>query len=165
LFWFEVQRSREAIDRKYEVRLTNFRQVAIFGSFWLFEEGDFGYVAEEISRQILLDNRLIALSLAFNLYIAAKQPPAWHVQLKKLVADNEELSEQLDNYLRQPTQSEDLRHWKKEETKWKRRRLSYRKETREIPCGLEDTLNNDLEEIRAVLQLDFIQIRQRSTVG
>jgi cytidylate kinase len=102
LFWFEVQRSREAIDRKHGLRLTHFRQMAIFGSFWLFEEGDFGYVAEEISRQILPDNRLIALSLAFNLYAAAKQPHAWRVQLKKLVADNKELSEQLDNYLRPP---------------------------------------------------------------
>ncbi len=152
LFWFEVQGSREAIDRKHGLRLTSFRQVAIFGSFWLFEEGDFGYVAEEISRQILPDNKLIALSLAFNLYIAAKRPHAWRVKLKKLVAHNEALSEQLDNYLRPPAQSEDLRCWKKEGTRQKRRNEARQKKQEKYHADWKMSLNNDLEEIRTVLR-------------
>lgn len=105
LFWFEVQRAREAVDKKREERLTEFRQASIFGSFWRFEEDDFEYIAEEISRQTFLDDRLVALSLAFHLYKAAERPRAWREQLKKLVADNDELSERLGTYLRPPAQS------------------------------------------------------------
>ena len=98
LFWFEVQRSREAVDKKRGERLTEFWRALIFGSFWRFEEGDFGYVASEISRQTFLDNRLVALSLAFNLYREANRPRAWRLQLKKLVADNDDLSDRLGTY-------------------------------------------------------------------
>lgn len=96
LFWHEVQRSRNAIDKKREERLTDFWQVSNFGSFWQFEESDFEYIAEEISRRTLLDDRLVALSLAFDLYKKANRPSVWRRQLKKLVTGNNELSKRLD---------------------------------------------------------------------
>jgi CHAT domain len=103
LFWFEVKRSRDHLDKKYEPRLTNFYQVSIVGSLCKFEEVDFGYVAGEISQQTFLDDKLVALSLAFNLYIKANRPETWQMQLKKLVAEKDELSERLDYYLNPPT--------------------------------------------------------------
>ena len=97
LFWFEVRRSREAIDKKRGERLTEFWQASFFRSFWRFEKDDFGYVAGEISRQTFLDDRLVALSLAFDLYKAANRPCVWLGQLKKLVAGNNDLCERLGN--------------------------------------------------------------------
>ena len=84
LFWFEVQRSREAVDKKRGERLTDFWRASFFESFWRFEEGDFEYVAEEISRQLFLDDKLVALSLAFNLYRAANRPRAWRVATEEV---------------------------------------------------------------------------------
>ncbi len=55
LFWFEVQRSREAIEKERQERLTDFRQALIFGSCLRFEKDDFEYVAQEISRQTFID--------------------------------------------------------------------------------------------------------------
>ena len=152
LFWFEVQRSREAVDKKRGERLTDFWQASIFGSFWQFEEGDFEYVAEEISRQTLLDDRLVALSLAFNLYKAANRPRAWRMQLKKLVAGNDELSERLGTYLRPPAQSRDSRRWKQQEAKWKRRNEASRKKQEKYHADWKKYLNDNLDEARAALR-------------
>ena len=152
LFWFEVQRSREAVDKKRRKRLTDFWQASIFGSFWRFEKGDFEYVAEEISRQTLLDDRLVALSLAFNLYKAANRLRAWRMQLKKLVADNDELSGRLGTYLRPPAQSQDERRWKQQEAKWKKRDEANRKKQEKYHAGWKKYLNGNLDETRSALR-------------
>jgi len=152
LFWFEVQRSREAIDKKSAERLTEYWRVSLFESFWRFEESDFEYVSEVISRKALLDDRLVALSLAFNLYRASNRPRAWSVQLKKLVAGNDELSERLGTYLRPPAQSQDSRRWKQQEAKWKRRNEAYRKKQEKYHADWNKYFNENLDKIRAALR-------------
>jgi hypothetical protein len=152
LFWFEVQRSREAVDKKRGERLTDFWHGSIFGSFWRFEEGDFEYVAEEISRQTFLDDRLVALSLAFNLYRAANRPRAWREQLKQLVAGNDELSERLGTYLRPPAQNRDSHRWKQQEAKWKQRAEANRRKREKYHTDWKKYLNDKLDEVRATLR-------------
>lgn len=151
LFWFEVERSRAAVDKKREERLTDFWQVSIFESFWRFEEGDFGYVAQEISRKTLLDDRLVALSLAFNLYTAANRPRAWRLRLKKLVTGHAELSERLGTYLRPPPQSPHSRRWKQQEAEWKRRAEASRKKQEEYHTDWKKYFNENLDKDRATL--------------
>lgn len=150
LFWFEVHEMREAQDQKGK-RLTDFWPAWIFGSFWQFEEDDFEYVAEEISRQGFLDDRLVALSLAFFLYKAANRPRAWRVQLKKLVADNEELAKGLDTYLRPPAQSRDSRCEKQQEARLKRSGETYRKSQESYHADWKKYLNINLDNERAAL--------------
>jgi hypothetical protein len=152
LFWFEVQNSREVVDKKQGERLTDFWRASLFGSFWRFEEGDFDYVAAEISRQTLLDDRLVALSLAFNLYRVANRPRAWRVALKKLVADNDALSERLGTYLNPLAQSRDSRRWKQQEAKWKRRNEAHRKKQEKYHADWKKYLNDNLDEVRAALR-------------
>ncbi len=151
LFWFEVQRARETVDKKRGERLTDFWRASFFGSFWRFEEGDFEYVAEEISRQTLLDDRLVALSLAFNIYRAANRPRAWREQLKKLVAGNDELSESLATYLRPSAQNRDLYRRKQQEAKWKRRDEENRKKQENYLTDWKKYFNDNLEKARAAL--------------
>jgi hypothetical protein len=151
LFWFEVQRSREAIDKKRGERLANFWQASILGSFWRFEEGDFEYVAEEISRQRLLDDGLVALSLAFDLYVMNSRPRAWRLQLKKLVAGNDELSKRLSAYLRPPAQSEDSRRWKRQQAEWEKRGEEKRRKQENYHTGWKKYFNDDLDKARAAL--------------
>ena len=152
LFWFEVQRSREAVDKKRGERLTDFWRASIFGSFWRFEEGDFGYVVDEMSRQALLDDRLVALSLAFDLYRAANRPRAWRVQLKKLVAGNDELSERLGAYLRPPAQGRDSHRWKQQEVKRKRRNEAARKKQEKYHADWKKYFNENLDKLQAALR-------------
>jgi len=148
LFWFEVQRAREAFDKKRGERLTEFWRASLFGSFWRFEEDDFEYAAEEISHQKILDDRLVALSLAFDLYKAANRPRSWRVQLKKLVAGKDELSKRLGTYLRPPAQSRDLRCRKQQEAEWKRRNEAHRKKQEKYHADWKKYLNENLKEVR-----------------
>ncbi len=152
LFWFEVQKSREAVDKKNGERLTYFWKTSIFRSFCRFEEGDFEYVTEEISRQTLLDDKLVALSLAFNLYNAASRPRVWREQLKKLVAGNDELSERLGTYLRPPAQSRDSLRRKQQEAKWKQRDEANRKKQEKYHTDWKKYLNDKLDEDRVALR-------------
>ncbi len=151
LFWFEVQRSREAVDKKRGERLNDFWRVSLFESFWRFEEGDFEYAVREISRQTLLDDRLVALSLAFNLYRAANRPRTWRLQLKRLVAGNNELSERLGTYLRPPAQSRDSRRWKQQQAKWKRRVEENRKKQENYHTGWKKYFKDNLDKARATI--------------
>jgi hypothetical protein len=151
LFWFEVQRSRETVAKKRGERLTEFWRASIFGSFWQFEKVDFEYFAAEISRKTFLDDKLVALSLAFNLYKATNRPRKWRLQLKKLVADNEEMSKRLGTYLRPPAQSQDSRRWKQQEAEWKRRDEARRKKQEACHEDWKKYFNENLKEVRTKL--------------
>ncbi|WMJ08814.1 hypothetical protein [Nitrosomonas sp. sh817] len=148
LFWYEVQKSRAARDKRNGERLTEFYQVP-FRPFWRFEESDFEYIAEEISNQTLLDNRLIALSLAFDLYKKAGRPAVWRRQLKKLVANSKELSERLSSYLKPPAQDLIYRRMKQEESKWKRESQAHQKRQEKYHADWKKYFNEKLDEASA----------------
>ncbi|NTU73465.1 hypothetical protein HGB07_04840 [Candidatus Roizmanbacteria bacterium] len=152
LFWFEVQKSREALDKQKRERLTDFWAAGVWRVLWKFEISDFDYVTGEISRQTFLDDKLVALSLAFHLYKAANRPKAWRLRLKKLVKGNDELSECLRNYLRPPAQSIELRRINQQNAKWKRLAEAQRKKQEHIHLDWKKFLNDNLDEVRAELR-------------
>lgn len=67
LFWYEVQKTRNGRDKNNGERLTEFYQLS-FHPLWRFEESDFDSISAGISSRTFLDDRLVALSLAFDLY-------------------------------------------------------------------------------------------------
>lgn len=152
LFWFEVQKSREALDNKRGERLTDFRAAGALRALWKFEISDFDYVTEEISRQTFLDDKLVALSQAIHLYKAANRPSAWRLRLNKLVKGNDELSERLRNYLRPPAQSIEFRRIKQQNAKWNRLAEAKRKKQESIHLDWKKFLNDNLDEARAELR-------------
>ena len=152
LFWYEVQRSRESVDKKSGERLTEFYQVTIFRSFWRFEESDFEYVTKEISRRTLLDDRLVALSLALHLYKKANRPSAWRRQLKKLVADSNELSEYLDTYLKPIAQSQVMRKLRQQEYRWKKQHEAHQKQQEKDLADWKKYFSEKLDEVSATLR-------------
>lgn len=151
LFWSEIKKSREALDRKRNERLINYWHASIFGSVWRFDEGDFDYVTGEISTQAFLDDKLVALSLAFHLYKVANRPRRWREQLKKKVKGNDELSEALKNYFRPSPQSQEVRRWKQEEARWKRRQEARRKKQEKYHADWKISLNMNLHKNRTKL--------------
>lgn len=152
LFWFEVHISREVIGMKRGERVTNYRQASITGSFWRFEEDDFEYFAYQISHQPLLDDRFVALSLAFDLYKSAKRPRAWRLKLKKLVTCNDELSKRLETYFRPAKQSRNSRQWKNLNTRWKMRDEANREKEKQYHADWKKYLNEKLGDERATLR-------------
>lgn len=149
LFWLEVQMARKALDKRRGDRLTTHWQASAFGSLWRFDATDFDYVSGEISRQIFLDDKLVALSLAFTLYKDADRPRILRHQLKTLASDNDELSSRLSTYLKPPAQDGQHRRWKKEEAQWKKRHEAARKKQEQFHEGWRSYLHEKLPELRS----------------
>ena len=152
LFWYEVKKSRERVATKRGERLTDFWRVSIFGSIWRFQASDFENAAEEINRQAFLDNKLVALSIAFRLYRENDRPRAWRMKFKKLVAGNDELSECLNSYLRPPPKSKEELRWKKQEAKWKKEAEAHRRKTEKHHADWKKFLNENFDKNKADLQ-------------
>lgn len=66
LFWSCVAEERARRKRKNGERLTDYWHVSIFGAYWAFEGSDFDYMIEQIAGRPLTDDKLVALSLAFQ---------------------------------------------------------------------------------------------------
>ena len=154
LFWFGIERARKVMRTKDSERLTTYRRVFVFGSFWRFEVDDFMYVADEISGRDFIDDKLVALSLAFNLYVEAKRPRAWREKLKKLVREigNAELSDRLKTCLKPPPQSEETRRIKQLDAKLKRQDEVRRKQQEKSLAAIKKWLTGNLEDFRRELR-------------
>lgn len=152
LFWFWVERARKAVSRKDDKRLTNYRRAIIFGSFWRFEADDFQSVSNEITRRDFIDDKLVALSLAFDLYKEAGRPRVWRRQLKRLTENNHELSTRLKSYLKPPRQSEETRRIKQQEARWKRQDEARRRQEEKIHANKKKWLTDNLEDFQKELR-------------
>jgi hypothetical protein len=130
LFWYDVEKARTGLDEKRGERLDEFWRVSVFGAFWSFGKDDFEYVAAQILSQSLGDNRLVALSLAFRLYVDNGRPRKWRERLKALVVSDSKLSARLVVYLNPPPQGKEDRKWKQQEASWKRRAEERKKRRR-----------------------------------
>ena len=147
LFWFEINKSRE---ENKEERVTDFTRIAIFNPLWHFDDSDFIFFSEQILKQTLLDNKLVALTLAFHLYQSYKRPRPWRERLKKLVVGNKELSQKLKTLFNPPLQDrESLRRWKRQRKEWKKREEANKRKRDKYHSEWKQYLDENMENIRA----------------
>ena len=149
LFWKGVEEARKVLCQKGEVRLINFWQVGIFGECPSSDKIDFEVIKSNISERDLLDDRLVALSLAFQIYKNNGRPRNWREQLKKLVAEEEELKERLDQLLHPPVQSSAEKKGKQKEAYWKRQDKERKKKDQESHEKSLKWLEENFEELRS----------------
>jgi hypothetical protein len=119
LFWQDVAETRAGRDIKKGERLTDYWQVGIFGRFWRFGADSFDTICEDIANRPLLDDKLVALTLAFAIYRESSRPPAWRTRLKRLAESVSELQSTLDTLLRPPAKGR--QNWQQQEARWKKR--------------------------------------------
>lgn len=120
LFWHSVAERRSELEKKNGHPVREYWQAAIGKNFWRFGIGDFDKVCIDINAKELLDDRFVALSLAFSIYLQADRPVEWRLKLSELVADSLELKVELDKKLN-PEPDPSQAHWEKEEAAWQRR--------------------------------------------
>nr|WP_319382364.1 hypothetical protein [uncultured Roseibium sp.] len=148
LFWYEVEQVRSRRENKRAERVSELWQIDVFRTFWKFDEEDFEYFKEQSFDQEELDNRLMALSLAFNLYKYAGRPRNWREQLKKLVSSDAELSSRLQNYLNPAAASEEVKKHRRRLAGFQRRdRAIERKRTKELEES-KGYLSSHIDELR-----------------
>lgn len=121
LFWHLVGEERRWLDRKERERLTEWWQALRYGSHVAFKPADFDHVLAEIARRTLLDDRLVALSLAFKLYGDGGRQKTQRRRLTEAAAAHPELGSRLDLLLNPPPPSAEHRKHKRQEADWKRR--------------------------------------------
>lgn len=122
LFWFDVNAARNYLDKKKNERLTNWWQALIFGHFWRFDEDDYEAFLEDTRIKSNMDDRLVALSLAFEIYKEAGRGRARLQKLKSAVFGVPELEKTLHLYLHPPPMSNEQKRSRGWDTRFKRRK-------------------------------------------
>lgn len=147
LFWRGVRETRR-VRRKKRERVTAFWQVSHFWSYWHFSTDDFERILPEIQRRELPDDQLVALSLAYRLYVDAKRPRKWLNALKAEVKHCVVLSEALQSHLNPPPQSEQQRRWRKQEREFERSSQRRIADDAKRAQSWKDLLQNEAEKLR-----------------
>jgi len=122
LFWFDVELARKHLDKKKGERLTEWKQADSFHRFWLFTLDDFDSILEDVRTKEQLDNRLVALSLAFNVYRENGRGKSRRLALWGSVKGTEELESKLHTLLHPPAMTKEQRKWRRENYGWARKR-------------------------------------------
>ncbi len=113
LFWYNVEQTRKASEEK-DRSIEHFWQISFFGRFWRYDESDFEQVIQDLTSRICSKDRLMALSLAFELYKDRKRPRrAWLAKIKKAVSNDEALQARLNLFLHPPAQSPETKELKR----------------------------------------------------
>jgi len=120
LFWYDVAETRVRREVGDSQSITSFWQVGTLGHLWRFDSSSFTTVCQDIASRSLANDRLIALSLGFSMYVSAGRPDAWRRTLRAITKGDEVLSAKLGEMLR-PSKSIDS-EWQKEQVKWQRAR-------------------------------------------
>jgi len=119
LFWQSVTETRAGLDLAKGERLIEFWQIASFNHFWKFSANNFDTICEDIVTRPLLDDKLVALTLAFGIYRENGRPAMWRTRLKHLSKAVPELKSALDTLFRPPAQG--LQGRRQQEARWKKR--------------------------------------------
>ncbi|CAG0978865.1 MAG: hypothetical protein F9K19_15630 [Rhizobiaceae bacterium] len=146
-FWHDVTRYRAKLAEADKGRLIDWWRPANFGVAWSFSSEDFDYVVEAITSRPLLDDRLVALSLAFHLYDRNGRRKPWLVRLEAAASEGE-LGERLQEMLHPPADPE------MKKLRAEGRRLARRAKTR------KDSEAQELARSRANLTKDLPKIRE-----
>ncbi|MGI2180378.1 hypothetical protein [Shewanella frigidimarina] len=152
LFWFLVENKRQELGKSKKEALDQWRRVGTWNSFVGFVISDFDSVIESITVRSFIDDKLIALSLAFELYVQSGRQPEQRRALKKSVCGNPELEEKLSNFMCPPKQTEEERKrnkkYRQQEAYWKKQteNKKLKKATRDIEWY--EYLTNNVEKLR-----------------
>jgi len=130
LFWFDVERSRMYLDKKSGERLTNWWQASSFHDFWRFDADDFDSILKDLKTKEQLDGRLVALSLAFNIYATNGRENTRRRALWKSVRGEKELEGALRGMMHPPTMTAEQKQLRRSNYGWKKSQQERKKRER-----------------------------------
>ncbi|XWN33644.1 MAG: hypothetical protein ROR55_11560 [Devosia sp.] len=146
LFWSEVARAR--VDRA-EAGFGGVTQVwhaHSFEAFWKFGGDDFNYFIEQIGDRGEQDDKLVALSGAFDAYVQSGRSAPRLKKLKEAVVGHAVLAEQLELFLHPPKRDdeslEEMRKWTQQAKARERREKDDLKKSRKTIAEHLDALRN-----------------------
>lgn len=140
LFWHSVAEERAWRKRKNGERLTDYWHVSMFGAYWAFDGADFDYMRDEISGRPLLDDKLVALTLAVTLYHQNGCPRAWREALKTVSSADPDVAVELGKLLKPPKGAHaqfrrQAAAWKRQSEKAAKKEAAAKERAKQILAG------------------------------
>ena len=116
LFWHDVFRARDRRDT--EIR--ELWQVGCHGHFWKEDRIDFLTVLDWVKTRESVYEKRICLSLAFIIYVRTGRNRKCREEMKEAVKNDSELIQVLQDYLKPPAQSAEMKKMMRQQKDWKR---------------------------------------------
>ena len=115
LFWYDVALARNG--RVHFEPVVNVWQLLGFRPFWSLNRENFDVACDQIVSLTEHDDRLMALSMAFNIYKGHDAPAPWEVRLLQATETHVELREKLESLLHPPERQ--VEEWEIKHAQWK----------------------------------------------
>jgi hypothetical protein len=147
LFWYDIQHRRERLEQKDE-HLTEWWRAAASDPYWSFQEGDFDRIVADIEGQAFEDDRLVAVSLAFRIYVEAGRQPSMRQRLWQEVRGQPTLEQNLKHFMKPPKRGDDHHKWKKTEAGYKKRQQERKRKEAQNHAEWEDYLSKNVALLR-----------------
>jgi hypothetical protein len=146
LYWRSIAERREHLAAKGE-RLVDDWPMTITAPFWSFGSDDFDRCLAWVAQKEALDDRLVALSRAVQIYVDADRPRDWLARLESAVAGQAELAQSLEVRLC-PRRSPEIEKVDEKHRRWERdQRARARKQERDRAAWVR-TLKDDPNRVR-----------------
>ncbi len=101
LFWRAVAEARVELGEEDE-RVTDVWSLDLVRHYWKFGTDSFGRILKMIKAKKFNDDKLVALSLAWQVYMHSDMPTGWNDELRKIVAGDLILEERLGSLINPP---------------------------------------------------------------
>ena len=147
LFWHAVELERQSRATKGE-RLTDPWTALGNATFVSFNGNDFDSALRAISERMLTDDKLVALSLTFNLYVQTGRERSRSAQLRKVVGDHVLLKERLVELMKPPRKSDELKQMERENARWSRKAAARNEKEAKARLEAPGKLEAQLDKLR-----------------
>lgn len=121
VFWYTATQERLWLDAKKAERLTDCWPVICWSPYFQFGPNDLDAVLNQIDVRPDLDDKMIAVSLAFRIYIGAGRPTPMRKRLNTRVQATPELKAQLATLMKPSPAGPDQLRYRRRSAQWERR--------------------------------------------
>lgn len=146
VFWDDIERER-ALDRKEGRRVTRFWQAGLWNSFACFDPRDFDRILGMLGERELYDDKLVALSLAFRLYVEIGRRRVDRNALWRSVKGTHDLEVELRKFMRPQADPTQRKH-KQWERDFERRQRERERKRDEAHRSWQEQLSQNVERLR-----------------
>lgn len=120
LYWASIEQARDKKMAKSGERLTDDWSVSWHSHFWNFDVASLPRLLNYVYSRPLQDDRQVALSTAFRIFVQAGRQENIHNSLKAAVVNNPILEKQLKSLLN-PQKAESVQKYEKEQAEYERK--------------------------------------------
>jgi hypothetical protein len=161
LFWHTIAATRAQEEGKDKI--TEWWQITWrMRDFWIPGTDDLEQLFEALDRSPLMDDRLVALSAIFYVYIQDGRSRQLCARMKRAVQGTPELEARLQELLHPKPLSDEHKKWRRQDRDYKRRQSEREKQQQRNRYELQQALKKNPEEIKNVGNAERGEIWRRT---